>query len=225
MSLRKYILFVILGIPVLAVAPPLAAQQSAINDITLEARRSDLCMGAYAKNNNSGSRVLVTIKKVVNVSFPWLSSNFNLIYEPISETVGLLLLPGEEKLLGCTELRIGSPVWPLTYKYTKEGAYYPNPNLHMPDNDKPPREYVRIYMDVALNSPLSACPRIDPPPTGVLRMINLHPTRTINVTFTKKVPGKQDYQQTANLTPYSSHPIGCDNEASDTYTTFQSINF
>lgn len=204
---------------------PTRAQTPALDFIAIETRSdAPSCLlsgGVFAINKNLESRIFVTIK--VDSDFPhfiWLDNKQSPITYPRPTFPGILLHPGEQKRIGCVSLVVVGPnhseAFALGYQYTKVGAYYPRPDLVIPDNDKP-EDFVRFHQYKNEFFPISACPLPGMNAVEIITMFNLHPTKTIAVTYTNSTPGRRP-EESKNIPPLAATSVACVNE-------WQNINF
>lgn len=177
------------------------------------------CQGfksVFIANKNTSSRIFATIKIESDfTNYYWLDSERNAVLDQHPKYANHLLQPGEKKRVGCDNLflgKVGNSVNKLAFKYTKEGAYYPKPNLVIP-KDRNPVDYVRFFEHKISGFPVSVCPLPGYTPDTLqgIVMVNLHPTRTIAVTYTNSTPGRHPVL-TENLAPLNQRSVACTNE-------------
>jgi hypothetical protein len=219
MRLRQYIPFITL-ILCWITSVPIRAETNAVDFIAFETRQEPyICSypgSMFAVNKSHNSRIFVTIK--VESDFPnfgWLDNKNDPIFYPNPTFLGILLHPGEQKRIGCINLdlqTIGSSPVKLGYKYNKVGAYYPRPDLVIPDKGNP-EDFVRFYHQKILGFPITVCPLpgLNLDTLEQIVMVNLHPTKTIAVTYTNSTPQRSP-ERSENMLPFSQRSVGCVNE-------------
>lgn len=196
------------------------AETDAVDFIAFETRQEPyICSypgSVFAVNKSHNSRIFVTIK--VESDFPnfgWRDNKNDTVFYQNPTFPGILLHPGEQKRIGCTNLdlqTVGPSPVKLGYKYTKAGAYYPRPDLVIPDKDNP-EDFVRFYHQKILGFPVSVCPLpgLNLDTLEQIVMVNLHPTKTIAVTYTNSTPQRSP-ERSENMLPFSQHSLACVNE-------------
>jgi hypothetical protein len=156
------------------------------------------CAGdaTVVKNKNNDSRVFASIQVSLVPAGRVFDRFFAEKLVQQTRAWGVLLLPGEAKVLGC-----GKSGWTLA------GAYYPSPDTRLPD-DPNPADFL------ALSMAGTACAG----GKATLYATNLHPIYGVGFQLVRS--GKT---QVVGLSPGGQFPIGCGGDWGN--LTFERVEF
>jgi hypothetical protein len=204
-----------LALCLVTMSPAWCADSPALDMVSIETRNNPSdpnSSGTYAVNRSLSARVHVTVRmESTPASYTLVDKNLSAIRYDSPKEFGVLLTPGQTRRIGLLGLSHSStPLIPeiVTFRYAKQGAYYPRPDLHFPDTDRP-EDFVRFYF--YRHIPASACPIPSANPPENVHMVNIHPEKIVRLTYRNTTPTRQP-TTVANLAPGEVHAGPCSNE-------------